>query len=133
MKNLQNKGLIKLLVCSLHEQNLIEDKEAVSKHLFDYLETYKSQEKINLPNACWGPNFPIIRVNHHLEASDDKGFTNGRYTDCPQDLEEAIEHYSKLRNKGDEYDDLRNSYAEVITKVTVITEIQAIVYPEDKK
>ena len=96
------------------------------------MNTMKSEETVILKDWAWGTEAPIKRIDEHFEVATARGFTNSRHVETFKSAEEAEEKFGKKRAKGDEYDSYWNNQDEVITKVTVITEIVKIIKSEDK-
>ena len=93
---------------------------------------FKSDEQFEI-TCSWGEVFPVARSSNHLEMSASWGYSNSRHSNCPQNLDEAIKKASIKRNKNDEYNDNWNKQDEIITEITTIKRVVAIVRSEDKK
>ena len=96
-------------------------------------QVFESKDTFELPDCAWGKTHPFAKVGQHLQASSSIGYTNSRHSDCPQDLDEAIEKFSEKFKGNKEYSEYWDNQSEVITKITTITEVVAIIQPEDKK
>ncbi len=87
---------------------------------------------VKIKNGAWFDEAPVKTIREHFEVAGSIGFGNSRHCDTYQNIDDAIEGNNKKRNKGDEYDAYWNNQDEIITKVTVITEIVKVIKSEDK-
>lgn len=93
----------------------------------------KSSEIVRLETCVWNKD-QHKKVQHTYYAiQTEKDYGNSRRPDTFENIVLAIQAASTKRNKGDEYDVYHNGQTEIITKVTTIKEIVAIVKPEEKK
>lgn len=96
-------------------------------------EEFQGEDSFELPDCTWGKTHAVTTVSQHLECASSKDYTNGRHTNCPQELDVAIKHYSKKFDGDPEYAEYWDNQSKVLTKVTTIREVVAIIRPEDKK
>jgi len=95
-------------------------------------ETIILDETIILKNWAWGYETPIKKTSEHFEVSTSNDFGNSKHCENFKSIDEAVDMYGKKRNKGDRYDDYWNGEDEIVTKVTIITEIVKIIHSKDK-
>ena len=92
-----------------------------------------STEIVRLENHAWNKDCPKKKQATHYEVATEKGYANSRHPEIYYNYVSAFQFASTKRNKNDEHDEYWNNQREVITKVTTIKEIVAIVKSEDKK
>lgn len=114
-------------------------KECADKNISDIEVVYLKKEIIGdgktvfIEDCAWEKNPMVKTESVTFEVASEKGYGNSRHPDTFEDVDNAIEYASKKRNKKDGYDDSHNEQNEIITKVTTIREIVAIVKSEDKQ
>jgi hypothetical protein len=96
------------------------------------MKTMKSEETIEIKDCAWGTTAPIKVITEHYEVAGSHSFGNGRHIETFESVESAEEMYGKKRRKNDNSDDYWNDQDEIITKVTVITQIVKVIKSEDK-
>lgn len=133
MEKFNNKTLANKILIALNEKGA--NLEDASINIINKVlnETFKSDEKFNIPDCSWEKDHPITNVSQHLECASSISYSTSTHSECPQKLEDAVNHFSKKRKKGDEYDEYWNKQSEIITKITTIREVLVIIRPEDKK
>jgi hypothetical protein len=92
-----------------------------------------STEMVILENHAWNKDCPKKKQATHYEVATEKGYANSRHPEIYYNYVSAFQFASTKRNKNDEHDEYWNNQREVITKVTTVKEIVAIVKSEDKK
>ncbi|MBK7362673.1 MAG: hypothetical protein IPJ01_10295 [Micavibrio sp.] len=114
----------------------LENKNIKSSHT----EVLKSDKKINLDGLKWMWSKPpeILRKETHFEITTSHNYDNGRRMETYSNLEDAIsnakqkydsENHPKMSEDNFKY---WNTKDEIITKVTTIKEIMAVVRAEEK-
>lgn len=91
-------------------------------------------ETVFLADCAWNKNPQVKTEFTRFEISGSHGYGNGRHPETFKNLGDAIE-FAKTKKAfpNSEHNDYWNNQSEVITKVTVITEIVRIVRPEEKR
>jgi len=92
-----------------------------------------STEMVILENHAWSKDCPKKKQATHYEVATEKGYANSRHPEIYYNYVSAFQFASSKRNKNDGHDEYWNNQREVITKVTTVKEIVAIVKSEDKK
>lgn len=133
MEKFNNKIVAERILNSLNEQGA--ELGNASINIIDSVlkESFKSEETFELTDCSWGHTQPLTTIKHHLEAASSHGYTNSKHASCPQDLNEAIEKFSKKFEGIKQYAEYWDNQSEIITKVTTIEEVIVVVSPEDKK
>lgn len=135
MNRFDNKHVAKKIFDKLVKEGMISVDDSENKlDVIDEVlnQEFESGQTFEIPDCSWNKTPSMTTLSKHLECSTSHNFGNGRHVDCPQNIDDVIEHFSKKRNKGDEHDSYWNAQSEIITKVTTIKEVVAIIKPEDK-
>jgi hypothetical protein len=122
----------------LHRNYLLESENKKLKS--SHTEILKSDKKINLDGLQWFNSKPpeILKQTTHYEIATSHGYDNSRRSETYSKLEDAIsnakqkynsENHPKMWKEDFEYWNTKN---EIITKVTTIKEIMAVVRAEEK-
>lgn len=133
------KGTLQDKYEALVYRNLLLENEVKSLKS-SHTEILKSDKEINLDGLEWMWSKPpeILKQTTHYEIATSHGYDNSRRMETYSKLEDAIsnakqkynlENHPKMWKEHFEY---HNSKNEIITKVTTIKEIMAVVRAEEK-
>ena len=87
---------------------------------------------LKIKDWAWGTETPIKKTTEHFEVSGSIDYSNSKHSGVYNSQDEAENEWNKKRSKNDSYDDYWNNQDEIITKVTIITEIVKVIKSEDK-